>query len=605
MTLPTLKGVERAQKLVLAYTPPRAQLLARRESFVDGTQYDGLPSWFSDTEVPVWDRKPCVKYRAVRSAIASNVDLLLGENRYPQIKAGGNENESDDEQEDGLSSEDSKTIERFLLSVKDEAFLEPAFRKLYTKEQRCGSCCAIVGSRNGQLFVDSLDPKWTTVTRDQLLEIVSVEVAYPYIDTVRLADGWHAVAKIYRRVIDASRDVTYHPGICQDDGAEPVWSENPAMTVNHGLGFVPVIWHKRDSDDSDCDQSEDGKAIHDQLDDELVAVDIGLSMRHEGALYCRPERVEIGVLPGYNPTGTVNRIEAFASVDGRESARTASNFYTSGGKGGEGKRRRGPGWVGQFEDPNTKVLNLETSGDALKALDDNIRDLRTKICETLAWVPLDPDSVKFAATVSGKALEVLRERQLNRVATDRETFGKSVIVATYQMILRVVSVMRDAMRTPGVAKALPIIAKMRDRGAQWQAPRLTLHWPPFFRATAEDEGKLVDTTYKARDAGLITRRTAVEKIQSIYGIENVDLYLEDLEKEAAEARELAQEEMMANKAKIHASLIDGAADDDLETGSGSGPSGAPEGGSRKPGSLPGVVGKSPQSGKPPRGAPRS
>jgi hypothetical protein len=334
-----------------------------------------------------------------------------------------------------------------------------------------------------------------------MLNILSVEISYPYIDHVRQSDGWHAVAKLYRRVIDAARDVAYLPGICQEDGEAPKWTENPAMSVDHGLGFVPVIWHKRDSDDSDCDQSEDGKAIHDQLDDELVAVDIGLSMRHEAALYCRPERVEIGVEPGYNPTGVAARIEAFASVDGRESARTAKNFYTSG-KGGEGGRRRGPGWVNQFENPDTKVMNLETSGSALKALDDNIRDLRTKICETLAWVPLDPDSVKFAATVSGKALEVLRERQLNRVATDRETFGKSVIVATYQLLLRVVSVMRDAMRTPGVAKALPIIAKMKDKAAVWQAPRLALRWPPFFRATAEDEGKLVDTTSKAKDAGL-------------------------------------------------------------------------------------------------------
>jgi hypothetical protein len=592
-----VKGEEKAQKLVDACTPPRARRLGHIEAFVDGNQYEGRPGWFDETELPVWDRKPCVKYRAVRSAIASNVDLLLGENRYPQIKAGGDENESDEQLEDGLSSDDSKLIERFLLSVKDEAELEPALRKLYTKEQRCGSCCAIIGSRRGKLFVESLDPRWTTITRDANLEIESVEISFPFIDHVRLTDGWHAVAKLYRRVIDASRDVTFKPGLCQEDGAEPKWQENPAMSVNHGLGFVPVIWHKRDSDDSDGCQSEDGKAIHDNLEDEIVAIDIGLSMRHEGALYCRPERVEIGVTPGYNPTGETVRVEAYASVDGRESGRTASNFYSSG-MGGGGKRRRGPGWVNQFDDPATKVMNLENSGDALKALDDDIRDLRTKICETLAWVPLDPDSVKFAATVSGKALEVLRERQLNRVATDRETFGKNVIVAVYQMLLRVVSVVKEAARTPGIKKVLPIIAKMSDTGAQWQAPRLKLHWPPFFRATAEDEGKLVDTTSKAKDAGLITKRTAVEKLQSVYGIENVDLYLEALEEEAEENRRIAAEEEQRAMTKLHLSGLGGLdLDDDDKPGAGGNKARPPTGGSGKPGSIPGPKKAASKDGK--------
>jgi hypothetical protein len=600
MTPQHLKDVEKANKLVALYKTPRARGLEITESFVDGTQYKGLPPWFSDTEVPVWDRKPCVKYRAIKSAIASNVDLLLGENRYPQVKACGDEDEEDDEQEDGLGSDESKVIERFLLSIRDEAELEPVFRKLYTKEQRVGACCVLIGSRNGALFAESLDTKWATVKRGPTLEIESVEIAYPYIDHVRQSDGWHAVAKVFRRVIDAKRDVTFMPGLCQEDGAEPRWTENPALSVDHNLGFVPVLWHKRNVDDAEDDHSEDGKPIHDQLQDEVVAIDVGLSMRHEAALYCRPERVEIGVTPGYNPTGSATRIEAFASVDGRESARSAANFYTSG-RGGEGKRRRGPGWVNQFEDPLTKVENLENSGSALKALDDNIRDLRTKICETLAWVPLDPDSVKFAATVSGKALEVLRERQLNRVATDRETFGKGVMVATYQMMLRLVMKLGPALRTPGIKKALPLIRKMTDRGGRWQAPRLKLHWPPFFRATAEDEGKLVDTTSKAKDAGLITKRTAVEKIQSIYSIENVDLYLEALKKEAEEARAEAEEEMRRNQAKVHASLIDGTSDDDLETGSGGRQKSPAQGGSGKPGGVPGAVGKPSQGGKPPRG----
>jgi len=65
----------------------------------------------------------------------------------------------------------------------------------------------------------------------------------------------------------------------------------------------------------------------------------------------------------------------------------------------------------------------------------------------------------------------------------------------------------------------------------WQPPSLTLRWGPYFRAAPEDEQKLVDLVAQARDAGLITRRTAVERVARQFGIENVDEYVDALEKE--------------------------------------------------------------------------
>lgn len=68
----------------------------------------------------------------------------------------------------------------------------------------------------------------------------------------------------------------------------------------------------------------------------------------------------------------------------------------------------------------------------------------------------------------------------------------------------------------------------------WISPTLTVQWPEYFRPDAEDDAKIVDTTVKAHDAGLITKRAAVQKIQRTFGIENVDQFLAALDEEAKE-----------------------------------------------------------------------
>lgn len=70
----------------------------------------------------------------------------------------------------------------------------------------------------------------------------------------------------------------------------------------------------------------------------------------------------------------------------------------------------------------------------------------------------------------------------------------------------------------------------------WSPPSLTVVWPSYFRPDPEDQGKLVELTAKARGAGLITTRSALEKLQSVFAVESVDAALAALENEAAERR---------------------------------------------------------------------
>jgi hypothetical protein len=72
----------------------------------------------------------------------------------------------------------------------------------------------------------------------------------------------------------------------------------------------------------------------------------------------------------------------------------------------------------------------------------------------------------------------------------------------------------------------------------WQSPSLTVKWGPYFAPDPDEQNKIVTMVQEALGgtAGtpLITLRAAVEKIAPIFGIENIDAAIEQLEKEREE-----------------------------------------------------------------------
>jgi hypothetical protein len=80
---------------------------------------------------------------------------------------------------------------------------------------------------------------------------------------------------------------------------------------------------------------------------------------------------------------------------------------------------------------------------------------------------MDPENVKFAATVSGKALEVLKQRQLDRCDQYRADFGERFILPATNMLIRIVAKVKLGARVPGIKRALPILTKIggSDEGA--------------------------------------------------------------------------------------------------------------------------------------------
>lgn len=531
MSLEKIQGYEEAVRAIEANLSPRAKHLAHLERYVEGTQYDGLPDWFSD-EKPLWERAPCIVYPIAANAIESNSDLLLGEGRFPVPTVAG------------LEGDDAESFEKAVKEVVRQSRLAAASKEVLEAGQGCGSACAIFGIRSGRLFCESVKARWCEVQLDAEGAVTQLIIQYPYLTTEKGGDGRYTVrAKLFRRVIDNTNDTTFLPGEARQDGIEPAWIVDQTQNINHALGFCPVVWYahrKGCTVVSDID----GKAIHERLTDEIRAHDMALSQRHRAALNAGdPQWTETGVEPGYNPTAPVRRVEMPASVSGKPGEAVTAAYVSRPARGKV--RKKSPGTVWQYESKDVVVKQHTLPGDALKTLDDNARDLRLKLAESLGVVFLDPETLPSNGTLSGRALEALKARQLDRCDNYRTDFGDHFLLPALGMLLRIVSVKKLVVE--GFEAVTALVAKTASSWS-WHAPPLGLTWGRYFRLDPEEENKQVDTVVKARDGGVLTLRAGVEKLRSVFDIKDVDAYLLELEAEkqaAMEQQQQAAADMMA------------------------------------------------------------
>lgn len=459
-----IEGYDEAVRAVQELMSPRARLMARLERFVEGTQYEGLPDFFAaDAKVSLFQRAPCIVYPVVRTAIDSNVDLLLGDGRFPVVTSRPDE-DSDFDDDGELSEDESEIYDRFVVQAHKQSRFRPLCREVFADAQATKSGCAIFGVRNGRFFGDTIKARWAEPEFDVDGAVTRLVIQYGYVDQAIVNRRWRAVPRIYRRVIDAQRDVTYLPADAKVSPETIAWAEDPQRSVDHGLGFCPVVWYPHMRGCAAVSEF-DGRAIHEHILPSIHAHDLVLSQRHRAALYAGdPQWTEAGVEDGYNPSEGRKGMGVPASLKGGPIS--ADNPAAGSYRDPSTPRRvrvKSPGRVWQYPDKDVKVQLHTLPGDALKALDEHAHDLRQKLAEALCVVFLDPENVKFAATVSGKALETLKQRQLDRLDQYRADFGDKFIVPATNMLSRIADkIGPGGVRLPVLDAAAPVLAKFRS-----------------------------------------------------------------------------------------------------------------------------------------------
>jgi len=530
----TFEGQEQADRIFRANSSPRYKKLSDLEKWVEGRQYDGMPSFWSD-DVPLWDRAPAIVYPVVAIARDSYVDLLLGQSRYPDFTTKQGEDESDEE--NGLSPDDSSIVDRFIREWHKLAQFRSCSREALASAMGVSSAALVHGVRNGKPFTDLVPAKWCEPTLDQEGAVLRMEIIYPYQEQYKdsLTKKWAVRTRIYRRVIDATRDVEYLPGDANETGSEPIWIENKARSVDHNLGFCPVVWYPFMRGCVPINVI-DGKAIHENITDEIRAHDIARSQWHRGGLMSEPQMYEIGVPPGFNPTesGFTPRVLTTERGGQVSPGNPVTGAFVDQG-GGKSARKRGPNYIYQYPSEVT-VGALFYPGDALKAQEENCRDLRIKLQEALSVVFLDPESLKYAASTSGKALEALKQKQIDRCDKIRDDLAERMFQPSVSMQLRIaraVLAKNGRLRVPGAKKIQPILDKLTGDDGEWQAPALQVKWGDYFRPDPAEQQILVQMVVAALECSvpILTVRLAVEKLAPIFGVDNVSAFLEELQKE--------------------------------------------------------------------------
>lgn len=530
------QGYQDAIAAVQAHTSQRAREICELERWVRGTQYDHLPDWFSQDR-PLFERAPCIVYPATQIAISSHSDLLLGEGRMPAFKFG-----------DESASKDAEAQLQKLLAA-------AGFQRLATEVleasmgQRSG--VALVGVRKGKIAASTFKAAWCTPELDDDGSVLSLEVKYPYVVEVRDPHGRLACkAMMFRRVVDAASDTTFVPQEIKDDGREPrAWVPDPKRTLPLSFGFCPVVWypHLRGIV---SEARVDGWALHETLLDEIRAHDFAVSQRHRAALYTGdPIIIETGVPKGYNPSTTGPVIEMPATLKGGPSwtkiktsdqqdawlspegavslapppsgANVSRGAYVSGGDNKQG-RVKSPGRTWTFESKDARCELLTLPPGALDAIEKNADDIRSKLAESFAVVHLNPDDIRFAATLSGKAMRALLRRQLNRADKLRDDFGARFLSPAAEMVVRIVQKIGPA----ALRQRFAIDQLLREVD-----PVIDLNWPGYFPPDLDEEQKLAGTVRDDYLEGLITLETAVQRRAASYGIADVPAYVKKLEAE--------------------------------------------------------------------------
>jgi hypothetical protein len=211
------------------------------------------------------------------------------------------------------------------------------------------------------------------------------------------------------------------------------------------------------------------------------------------------------------------------------------------------------------------MLTLPAS--ALSGLTEDAKECARMACDNLGIVVLDSAMFTGAGDLSGRTLSFLFSKQINRVSQDRKDLGRRMILPVLNLYYRMFLAKPDGIYLPGLKKVLPILNNFyRDIGTQvlvvqpgepqvqpdgapkqvWFCPKMKLTWGDYFEPSDADETAKVTNANLAKEGGIITRKTAIEHVQSVFsGIGNVDKYLAALEKEDQEKRDQLHEDMAA------------------------------------------------------------
>jgi hypothetical protein len=532
--------------MLAAYVPPlplrrlfeddRFVCLDKLEQYYRGTQYDGRPyDWsgafrgFGDTlagavmpgyYVPLAQRRPSARFDIGKVIVQRLSSFLFGESLRPSIVVAGDP--------------DAEDYVRELARVSN---LWARLRQARNKGGTCGTAVLSWSLKNGKPTIAVQNPKHVRVLswsdEDELRPRVVLK-AYSYCDELLDAESKAATVRwsirLWTDEIEARwRDV---PNELAESGA---WRDlPPSIVVRHGFGFCPVYWIQNQPEEEDHDGTGDFEGAEDLIDEmnaTLSQTTRGTKANVDPTLVIHDD----AVAPGRNDSGKVVQ-------------KGSGNVIWS--KGG--------------------AEYLELSGQAVDAGLKTFAELERLICDQCGVVRTSAEKLSGAAQ-SARALEILYAPTLATAATLREQYGEHGAIPILLDMLRVARKLEsaeprlDAEGRSYVEKIIldPRLERVEDEAegdedgeddddgvpvmveverTPGTSEAIVLSWPPYFAPTWSDRKEAVAAAKEANGGKpVISHRTSVALVASLFGIADVDEELAQIEREQAAAVELARE----------------------------------------------------------------
>lgn len=433
--------------------PMRARRLDLMRRVLDGTLYDALPYEFHDERsssgeyIPLRQRRPSVRYALARIVVEDSVALLFSEGHFPVV-----------------ASPDVAVREAIASIARDcklnQVMTEAAIRG------SVGSSCVLLRILRGRVFLDVLDTTWLTPTWDpgEPDALLSVVERYKVPGADLLAAGYDGIEAggqyWFQRRWDREEEVWFLP---QAIGSMTEMVADPARTVHHGLGFVPLVWIRN----LPGGIAPDGACTFRSAVETGIEIDYQLSQAGRGLKYSS------------DPTLLIKEP---AGLEG-ELVRSAGNALVVSEKG--------------------DARLLEIGGTAAGAVLDYVRMLRELALESVHGNRADAS--RLGAPASGRALEMMNQGLIWLADNLRVSYGEGGIIPICRMILT-------------AARRYPLRVEGRDLPELDADVPLRLIWPPWYPADSEDRARDAATLLQLIEAKQLKPETAQRWLAADWGV---------------------------------------------------------------------------------------
>jgi hypothetical protein len=440
--------------------PGRARTLDILKRVLDGRLYDVLPYEFHEERgaggeyIPLRNRRPSVRYALCRVIVEDSVSLLFSEGHFPTIDCA------------------DRTIRATFADLVKESRLNLTMTEAAIRGA-IGSAAILMRVLRGRVFFDVLDtthltPHWEPEEPDKLLRVTE---KYKVPGKLLASNGYEvddtSIDYWFTREWDAENETWFMPQ--PSDSAASVQVDQ-ARSVQHSLGFVPIVWIRNLPGPSSTGDPADGACTFRAAIETQIEIDYQLSQAGRGLKYSS------------DPTLLI-----------KEPATTDSDIVKGAGNA-----------LVVSEKGDARLL--EIGGTAAAAVIEYVRTLRELALESVHGNRASAD--RLTAAQSGRALELMNQGLVWLADNLRVSYGEGALLSLARMVLQASQVYRLQVMGREVDAMDPLV-------------RLSLKWPHWYPTTADDRQKDAQTLSTLASAGQISRETAVKAIADTYDIEDI------------------------------------------------------------------------------------